>query len=85
MNVLPGGRDHASELFRRAGNSNKGKKRPEWVREKLRQGQLNSKNHPTRGKKRPDHAKKMSGEGNPFYGRKHSEETKEKMRQAKRI
>jgi len=33
----------------------------------------------TRGIKRPEHSKLMKGENNPFYGKKHSDETKQKI------
>lgn len=32
------------------------------------------------GTKRPEHSSRMKGENNPFYGKKHSEETKEILR-----
>lgn len=32
-----------------------------------------------RGKPRPDHSKLMSGENNPFYGKRHTTETRTKM------
>lgn len=48
--------------------SNIGKKRSQSSKDKMRQAQLNSKKHFTRGKTRPDHSEKMSGVNNPMYG-----------------
>jgi hypothetical protein len=35
-----------------------------------------------KGKSRPEHSAIMIGENNPFYGKKHSEETREKIKQS---
>ena len=44
-------------------------KRNEWLK----------KNHPFKGKKRPEHSRFMSGENHPFYGKKHLKESKKKI------
>jgi group I intron endonuclease len=36
-----------------------------------------------KGIKRPDHSKKMKGSNNPFYGKKHSKETRKKLSEMK--
>lgn len=48
---------------------------------------MSGEKHPFYGKKRPEHSKNISGENHPFYGtegpfcdKKHSEETKNKMK-----
>ena len=46
----------------------KGLKMSDEYRLKCSNGQLNSKNHSTRGKKRPEFSKKMSGSNNPMFG-----------------
>lgn len=38
---------------------------------------------PWSGRKRPDHSAKMSGDGNPFYGKHHTQETKDKIHKTK--
>lgn len=38
---------------------------------------------PWSGRKRPDHSAKMSGKGNPFYGKHHTQETKDKIHKTK--
>lgn len=48
--------------------ANKGLKRSKEAKLKMSQSQLASPNHTTRGKKRPDHSKKMAGQNNPMYG-----------------
>jgi hypothetical protein len=50
------------------GNTNASGKRSIESRTKMSNAQLNSLNHPTRGKKRPNHSKKMSGKNNPMFG-----------------
>jgi hypothetical protein len=50
------------------GNANASGKRSIESKIKMSTAQLNSLNHPTRGKKRPNHSKKMSGENNPMFG-----------------
>ena len=40
----------------------------EVARNNMKVAQLNSRNHATRGKSRPEFAKRMSGENNPMYG-----------------
>lgn len=50
------------------GNTNASGKRSLESRTNMSNAQLKSNKHPTRGKKRPDHSKKMSGEHNPMYG-----------------
>ena len=39
--------------------------------------------HPMLGKSRPYHSAKMSGEGNPFYGKRHGEDARSKMKEAR--
>lgn len=48
--------------------ANKGLKRSDEARHKMSQSQLVSVNHTTRGKKRPEFAKKIAGKNNPMYG-----------------
>lgn len=55
--------------------SNKGSYHPRYgakctkeQRKRMSDAQKNTPNHATRGKKRPEFAKKVSGENNPMYG-----------------
>jgi hypothetical protein len=48
--------------------ANKGLKRSEETKLKMSQSQLTSPNHTTRGKKRPEFAKKVAGKNNPMFG-----------------
>ena len=48
--------------------SNIGKKRSQETKNKMSNAQLNSPKHSTRGKKRPEFSKKVSGINNPMYG-----------------
>jgi len=60
-------------------NFNLGLKRSEEAKRNMSLAQINSKNHSTRNKKRPDFAKRMKGENNPFFNKSHTAETKSKM------
>lgn len=57
---------------------NWGKKHSEETKRKISEGNK-GKEGCWKGKKRPEHAKKMSGENNFWYGKKLPEETKKKM------
>jgi len=62
---------------------NYGRKHTEETKEKIgkaHKGKVGS----WKDKKRPEHSKKMQGEGNPFYGKEHSEETKKKISKSRR-
>jgi hypothetical protein len=48
--------------------ANLGKKRTDASKRRMSQSQLNSPNHSTRGKKRPDFAVKVAGSNNPMFG-----------------
>jgi hypothetical protein len=48
-----------------------GKKRPEF----------SGVNHPFFGKKKPEYSKRMSGPGNPMFGKHHTKETEQKIRE----
>jgi hypothetical protein len=50
------------------GTWNIGKKRSKECKDKMRISSLNSTKHSTRGKKRPEFAKTVSGINNPMYG-----------------
>lgn len=62
-----------STLHERLSESHKGKEA--WNKGKT--------GMPWSGRKRPDHSAKMSGEGNPFYGKHHTQETKDKIHKTK--
>jgi hypothetical protein len=69
-----GGEKHREESKIKISQKKTGKKRPDL-------GAYNkSRTHPFQDKKRPDHSKKMSGEGNPNFGKKTSPEKAEKIR-----
>ena len=60
-------------------NFNFGLKRSKEAKKNMSLAQLNSKNHSTRNKKRPEFAEKMKGDKNPFYAKNHTPATKFKM------
>lgn len=83
------GYNHSEETKRKIGNSNRGKKRSEEAKEKLRK----PKSLETRkklsishtGKKRSrkvrkEQSERLKGNNNPFYGRSHTKETVEKIK-----
>ena len=55
----------SDEHKRRISEAKKGKKLSEDHKAALREAQLKSKNHSTRGKKRPEHSEKMKGYPHP--------------------
>ncbi len=82
------GRVHSPEAIKKM-RANNAMKRPE-VRAKvsgenapMRQPAMRARMRDDNPMHRPDVVAKMSGEGNPFFGRKHTEETKAKIRASK--
>lgn len=80
MSEAQKGRKHSEESKQKISKSLKGQKKTEQHKQRLREANL--------GKKRSLETKQkisqaISGEGNPFYGRKHSPESIAKMRNVK--
>ena len=57
-----------SRLEALKGNKNASGKRSQKSKNKMSLAQLNTNNHSTRGKKRPEYSLKMSGKNNPMFG-----------------
>jgi hypothetical protein len=79
VNKLPGGKGHMPEMTRLGNEANRGKKRTPEQRKRMSEGQMNTPNHSTRGKKRPEFAKKVAGKNNPMYDKKHTPAALEKI------
>lgn len=80
------GRKLSEEHRRKISESNIGKKMSQEFCEDHRK-RMTGESNPMYGKKNPhteEHKQAMSGEGNPFYGCKHSDETKQKMSEARK-
>ncbi len=71
------GKKHTEETKQKIGDGNRGKDVSEETREKLRNLRLNK---PTSEETKEKISLSMIGEKNHFYGKHHTEETKEKMR-----
>lgn len=60
--------DDLLAMAKLAWEANRGKKRTPEQRKRMSEGQKKSKNHATRGKKRPEFAANQTGEKNAMYG-----------------
>lgn len=68
VNKNPGGAGYMPHMQMLAHQKNRGATRTNEQRSNMSKAQLASPNHVTRGKKRPEFGKRMSGKGNPMYG-----------------
>lgn len=77
---------HNNPMYGTTGDKspNYGKKRTYSVKLKISKA-LKGRIPWNKGSKRPEHSQRMAGEYNPFYGKKHSEETRTKMKQNRRM